>query len=130
MYVMGLSFLAIRSSEGAGRCNFAAEKIRSGAIQGKLYAYPRQKSIEHFKDEIRQRTVKTSSRYNQGAHRADQPGHSRMGALLLQGPRPQALQPSRCVGSCAGSGRTGISVGDARVGKPCQPQSYMARWDL
>ena len=32
------------------------QKIRSGARQGNLYAYPRQKSIDKFKETIRART--------------------------------------------------------------------------
>ena len=31
-------------------------KIRSGAQPGALYAYPREKSVRHFKDQIRQLT--------------------------------------------------------------------------
>ena len=33
-----------------------AHKIKSRSRQGSLYAYPRQKSIDHFKEQIRKRT--------------------------------------------------------------------------
>ena len=33
-----------------------AHKIKSGVRQGALYAYPRQKSIDNFKEQIRKRT--------------------------------------------------------------------------
>ncbi|SFL78323.1 group II intron maturase-specific domain-containing protein [Nitrosomonas communis] len=50
---MDSSLLAIRSREGYG---LPAHKIKSQTRQGALYAYPRQKSIEHFKEQIRKRT--------------------------------------------------------------------------
>jgi RNA-directed DNA polymerase len=38
--------------------HLGAEKIRSGAISRGFYAFQRHKSIGHFKDEIRKRTVR------------------------------------------------------------------------
>lgn len=52
----GFEFLGYKIKRGKRPLYLSAEKIRSGVASGKLYAYPRQKSIEHFKDEIRKRT--------------------------------------------------------------------------
>jgi len=52
----GFEFLGYKIKQGSRPMRLASEKIRSGARGGDLYAYPRQKSIERFKDQIRQRT--------------------------------------------------------------------------
>ncbi len=52
----GFEFLGYKIKRGSRRLRLAPDKIRSGTSQGDLYAYPRQKSIEHFKDQIRKRT--------------------------------------------------------------------------
>lgn len=52
----GFEFLGYKIKRGSRRLRLAPGKIRSGTSQGDLYAYPRQKSIEHFKDQIRKRT--------------------------------------------------------------------------
>ncbi len=52
----GFEFLGYKIKRGSRRLRMAPDKIRSGTSQGDLYAYPRQKSIEHFKDQIRKRT--------------------------------------------------------------------------
>lgn len=52
----GFEFLGYKIKRGNRPMQLPADRIRSGAAPGKLYAYPRQKSIDHFKDEIRKRT--------------------------------------------------------------------------
>jgi len=52
----GFEFLGYKIKRGSRPMRLAPGKIRSGARQGRLYAYPRQKSIQHFKDQLRQRT--------------------------------------------------------------------------
>ncbi len=52
----GFEFLGYKIKRGSQPMELAASRIRSGARRGALYAYPRQKSIEHFKDAIRRRT--------------------------------------------------------------------------
>jgi group II intron reverse transcriptase/maturase len=51
----GFEFLGFKIKRGR-RLRLPASKIRSGARSGGLYAYPREKSIRHFKDQIRLRT--------------------------------------------------------------------------
>jgi len=45
-----------RSGRGKKKLYLPASKIRSQARQGALYAYPKEKSIHRFMDQIRQRT--------------------------------------------------------------------------
>jgi group II intron reverse transcriptase/maturase len=52
----GFEFLGYRIKRGKRPLRLPAQRIRSGARQGTLYAYPRSKSVEHFKDQIRCRT--------------------------------------------------------------------------
>jgi group II intron reverse transcriptase/maturase len=52
----GFEFLGFKIKRGSRPLHLSADKIKSGARQGSLYAYPRQKSVQHFKDQIRKRT--------------------------------------------------------------------------
>jgi len=52
----GFEFLGYKVKRGSRPLKLAASKIRSGVRGGDLYAYPRAKSIQHFKDQIRART--------------------------------------------------------------------------
>ena len=51
----GFEFLGYKIKFGQG-LRLSPEKIRSGATAGALYAYPREKSIRHFMDQVRART--------------------------------------------------------------------------
>jgi RNA-directed DNA polymerase len=53
---VGFEFLGYKIKRGTRPLRLAPCKIRSGTLSGALYAYPRQKSIQHFKEQIRQRT--------------------------------------------------------------------------
>jgi len=52
----GFEFLGYKIKRGRRPMRLPTSKIRSGARQGMLYAYPREKSIQHFKDQIRRLT--------------------------------------------------------------------------
>jgi RNA-directed DNA polymerase len=52
----GFEFLGYKIKQGVRPMRLSQERIRSNVMSGGLYAYPRQKSIEHFKEQIRQRT--------------------------------------------------------------------------
>ena len=52
----GFEFLGYKIKRGSRPLQLSSAKIRSGVRSGALYAIPRQKSIEHFKDQIRRRT--------------------------------------------------------------------------
>jgi group II intron reverse transcriptase/maturase len=57
----GFEFLGYKIKRGTRPLQLSPEKIRSGVRQGALYAIPRQKSVEHFKDQIRKRTRRKAS---------------------------------------------------------------------
>ncbi len=52
----GFEFLGYKIKRGSRPLRLPQAKIRSGTREGDLYAYPREKSIGHFKDQIRRRT--------------------------------------------------------------------------
>ena len=52
----GFEFLGYKIKRGTRSLRLAENRIKSGARTGGLYAYPRKKSIQHFKDQIRSLT--------------------------------------------------------------------------
>jgi len=52
----GFEFLGFKIKRGSRPLHLPADKIKSGTRKGTLYAYPRQKSVQHFKDQIRKGT--------------------------------------------------------------------------
>ena len=52
----GFEFLGYKIKRGSRRLSLPTTRNRSGTREGDLYAYPREKSIQHFKDQIRGRT--------------------------------------------------------------------------
>src|SRR6266853_1083552 len=52
----GFEFLGYKIKRGKKKLNLPESKIRSQARQGALYAYPKEKSIRRFMDQVRQRT--------------------------------------------------------------------------
>jgi RNA-directed DNA polymerase len=52
----GFEFLGYKIKRGQRPLKLAAHKIKSNTRQGALYVYPRQKSTDHFKEQIRKRT--------------------------------------------------------------------------
>lgn len=54
----GFEFLGYKIKRGSRPLQLSANKIRSGVKAGGLYAYPREKSIQHFKEQIRNQTCR------------------------------------------------------------------------
>ena len=52
----GFEFLGFKIKRGSRPLRLPTSKISTGTRRGALYAYPRQKSIDHFKDQIRRLT--------------------------------------------------------------------------
>lgn len=52
----GFEFLGFKIKRGSRPMRLPTSKIKTGARRGMLYAYPRQKSIDHFQDQIRRLT--------------------------------------------------------------------------
>jgi len=55
----GFEFLGYKIKRGYRKLHLPESKIRSQARQGALYAYPKEKSIRRFMDQVRQRTKRT-----------------------------------------------------------------------
>ena len=55
----GFEFLGYKIKRGYRKLHLPEGKIRSQARQGALYAYPKEKSIRRFMDQVRQRTKRT-----------------------------------------------------------------------
>jgi len=57
----GFEFLGFKIKRGKqSSLKLAPEKIRSKVAPGSLYAYPREKSVRHFREQIRARTRRTA----------------------------------------------------------------------
>ena len=52
----GFDFLGFRIKRGKKPLQLPQHRIKTRSKQGKLYAIPREKSVKHFKEQIRQRT--------------------------------------------------------------------------
>jgi group II intron reverse transcriptase/maturase len=52
----GFEFLGYKIKRGQRRLRLTPHKIQSGVRQGELYAYPKEKSIRRFMDQVRERT--------------------------------------------------------------------------
>src|SRR6266849_6374461 len=52
----GFEFLGYKIKRGQRRLRLMPHKIQSGVRQGELYAYPKEKSIRRFMDQVRERT--------------------------------------------------------------------------
>ena len=91
----GFEFLGYKIKQGARPLYLPANKIRSGVQHGALYAYPRDRSIQRFMDQVRRLTRRkvplTTSRADQRA----QPDPCGLGALLQARPRATTLPPAR-----------------------------------
>jgi group II intron reverse transcriptase/maturase len=54
----GFEFLGYKIRRGSQPLRLSSHQIRSNVRSGMLYAYPRQKSIQHFKDQVRKLTCR------------------------------------------------------------------------
>ena len=52
----GFEFLGYKLTRGERPLRLRADQITTGIRRGDLYAFPRQKSVDHFKDQIRKLT--------------------------------------------------------------------------
>jgi RNA-directed DNA polymerase len=90
----GFEFLGYKIKRGQKKLHLPASKIRSQARQGALYAYPKEKSIGRFMDQVRQRTRRGIPLKTAELIVALNPLLRGWGELQAC-PRPQALPTSR-----------------------------------
>jgi hypothetical protein len=110
----GFEFLGYKIKRGK-KLYLPESKIRSQARSGALYAYPREKSIQRFQDQVRQRTkrrlpLKTKELI------AELNPLLRGWASITNEPTSECSSTNSTVGSCTGSGRIDSSVGVMGVG--------------
>jgi hypothetical protein len=109
----GFEFLGYKIKRGK-KLRLPESKIRSQARSGALYAYLREKSIQRFQDQVRQRTKRRV------------PLHTKELNPLLRGranitnePTSESSSINSTDGSRGGSGRIDLSVGGMAVGCNC-----------
>ncbi len=90
----GFEFLGFKIKRG-GRLRLPPNQIRSGARSGALYAYPREKSVRHFQDQIRSLTRRRASVTTEELIQQINPVVPGVGASLQARPRPKDLPPAR-----------------------------------
>ena len=91
----GFEFLGYRIKRGKTQLNLPESKIRSHVRQGMLYAYPKAKSIQRFKDQVRQRTKRTLPLKTKELIAGLNPLLRGWGEVLQTRPRSQALPSAR-----------------------------------
>jgi hypothetical protein len=90
----GFEFLGYKIKRGK-QLRLPPGKIRSGARSGELYAYPREKSIQRFMDQVRQCTKRRVPLTTKELIEEVNPVLRGWGPSLQASPRPKALQPTR-----------------------------------
>ena len=88
----GFEFLGFKIQRGKGQFKLTRDRIKSTLNRRNLYAIPTQKSVDRFKDQIRNLTKRQYASANGWVDQHDQPDHPRMGKLLLSLPCQKALQ--------------------------------------
>jgi hypothetical protein len=83
------------SSSGKRPLRLPESKIRSQVRQGMLYAYPKEKSLHRFMDEVRQRTKRTTPLQTKELIAALNPLLRGWGEYYKTRPRSQALPSPR-----------------------------------
>src|SRR6516165_563131 len=86
----GFEFLGYKIRKGKG-LKLPAHKRTARTNPLNLYAVPRQKSVDRFKDQIRLPDPPKRSGPAPRCDRGDQPGHTRLGELLPEGARTKTV---------------------------------------
>jgi hypothetical protein len=106
----GFEFLGDKIKRGQKMLHLPASKIRSQARQGALYAYPKEKSIGCFMDQVRQRTKRGTPLKTPELIVALNP-LLRAGASITNALTSESCSNVSTAGSGDASGRIGTGVG-------------------
>ncbi len=90
----GFEFLGYQIKRGKTQLYLPESKIRSQVRQGMLYAYPKEKSIHRFMDQVRQQTKRTIPLKTKELIAGLNP-LLRLGRVLQTRPRSEALPSPR-----------------------------------
>jgi hypothetical protein len=126
----GFEFLGYKIKRGSRPMNLPTSKIKTSARRGSLYAYPREKSINHFKEQTRRLTRRCAPVTTRELIQQINPVVRGWGATTTSGPRSESSSTDSTDGWCGGSGRTGATSGAAAVGKRCHAVSSTASTGL
>jgi Group II intron, maturase-specific domain len=97
----GFEFLGYKIKRGYRKLHLPESKIRSQARQDALYAYPKEKSIRRFMDQVRQRTKRTMPLQAKELLEELNPLLRGWGEYYKTRPHPKALPTSRRLGPAA-----------------------------
>jgi hypothetical protein len=89
----GFEFLGYKIKQGR-QLQLPLSQIRSGARSGALYAYPREKSIRRFMDQVHQRTKRRVPLKTEQLFAELNPLFAGMGRIFQTPSRPKTLQPT------------------------------------
>jgi hypothetical protein len=96
----GFEFLGYKIKRGSRPMSLPTSKIKTTTRQGSLYAYPREKSINHFKEQIRRLTRRHAPVSTQELIQQVNPV-VRGWATTTTGPCQKALPPARRMAGAA-----------------------------
>src|SRR5262245_42813470 len=124
----GFEFLGYQIKRGRPR-QLGNRKLGKTAPAGTLYAYPREKSILRFKEQVRQLTSRRAPVTTQELIDELNPILRGWGTTT-KGLTFESSLPNSMHGSCVASGRTDANAGAAVAGDSCRRRGCMARWGL
>ena len=120
----GFEFLGYKIKRGKGRLRLSPDKIRSGMQPGALYAYPREKSIRRFMDQVRALTTRRVPLQTKELIAELNP------VLRGSGPTSEGSSTNSTAGLCGGSVRIDSNAGGTKGGNTFRTPSCAASMGL
>ena len=118
----GFEFLGYKIKCGWRKLSLPGNQIRSQARQDALYAYPKEKSIRRFMDQVRERTKRTTPLRTEELI-AGLIHSCGVGASITNAPTSASSSNVSTAGSGDAFGRIGTGAGVMRAGNGCQRRS-------
>lgn len=122
----GLEFLGYKIKRGR-RLTLPVGTIRSGARSGAFYAFPRQKSVQHFKDQVRRLTRRKAPVSTEELIKQINPVVRGWGHHFKRA-QSAGSSTNSTAGSFGASGRTTSNDGDVVVGGSYRGPNCRANW--
>jgi RNA-directed DNA polymerase len=125
----GFEFLGYKIKRGYKKLHLPESKIRSQARQDALYAYPKEKSIRRFMEQVRQRTKRTMPWKTKELIEELNPLLRGWGEYYKRA-HIRKLSNVSTAGSGGASGRIAISISAMLAGNGCLWSSFTASTSL